>query len=129
MEYTNTRSRASILLIEDDKTLSIILYKHLSKKYDVTCTYDAESAVKKIFGGQYDLVLMDIHIGGDVNGFDIIKQLRKMINYKETPVIVTTGHAMQYDEHEYLLKGFTKLLAKPFSIHKLSEILGELLDG
>ena len=129
MEYTNNSRRASILLIEDDKTFSTIVNKHLSRKYDVTCTHDADSAVKQILGTQFDLVMMDIHIGGDVNGFDIIKRIRKMVNYEETPVIVTTGMAMQYDEQEYVGKGFTKLLAKPFSIYNLSNLLEELLNS
>ena len=52
-----------------------------------------------------------------------------MVNYEETPVIVTTGMAMQYDEQEYVGKGFTKLLAKPFSIYNLSNLLEELLNS
>ena len=129
MEYTNNSRRASILLIEDDKTFSTIVNKHLSRKYDVICTHDADSAVKQILGTQFDLVMMDIHIGGEVDGFDIIKKLREMVNYEEVPVVVTTGMAMQYDEQEYVGKGFTKLLAKPFSIYNLSNLLEELLNS
>ena len=129
MEYTKTNFRAEILLIEDDKPLCKILNKHLSKNHDVSCAHDAESAFNQFSTSQFDLIMMDIHIGGDVDGFDIIKQIRSMANYSKVPVIVTTGYAMQHDEREYVVKGFTKLLAKPFSIHDLSKLIEELLSS
>jgi CheY-like chemotaxis protein len=128
MEPKDNKLPANILLVDDDKIFGNIISKLLSKKYKITFAHDAETAMELIKDFQFNLILLDIHMGSGLNGFDVIKHIRKTICYKDTPVIVTTGLGTEHDEQDYIGKGFTRLLPKPFSMQNLVGMIDELLE-
>jgi two-component system, response regulator PdtaR len=83
---------ASIFIVEDEaivsKDLSGIL---VSLGYSVAGTAkNSETAIEKITGTKPDLVLMDIHIAGNIDGIETAGKIHTLLNI---PVVYLTAHA------------------------------------
>ena len=61
--------------------------------------------------GYYDVILMDIMLG-DMEGFDVIKELRA--NGIQTPVMIVSGRNEDYDSLYGLSIGADDYITKPF---------------
>lgn len=105
-----------ILVIDDNKDILNLIYKILTKNnYFVDCKNDVTNLQISNFKG-YDLIILDIMLGINYDGFDICKKIRKEIL---TPIIFLTAK----NQEEDLLKGFfvgaDDYITKPFSPNEL----------
>ena len=70
------------------------------------------------------LILLDLAMS-EMDGWEVIKNIRTIPALKEIPVIAVTAHAMISDRERALKSGFDGYLAKPFRPSKvIDEILG-----
>ena len=103
-----------ILLVEDDRTLSETLIRHLDQNgYHTTFAYTKEDAVKKIRNLKFDLILLDITLP-DGNGFAVCEEIRQISI--DTRIIFLTAKDLESD----ILKGYNMgaddYVTKPFSL-------------
>ena len=107
----------SILLLEDDTTLSETVCEFLeSKNYLVIPVYDGEEAENAIYERQFDLLLLDVNVP-NLSGFELLKKIRKASNM--TPAIFLTSlNALEDLEHGYE-SGCDDYLRKPFALKEL----------
>ncbi|OVE81846.1 hypothetical protein BVY03_02590 [bacterium K02(2017)] len=117
----------NILLIDDEEMLTELASMVISlNDYQVdTCNVpqDLENLVSK---KQYDLVVTDLMMPGR-DGFEIVKSLRAMDNYKDMPIIVMTAKTMSDEERKYLLTQNVHVYLKPFDPSTLLERIEELI--
>jgi DNA-binding response OmpR family regulator len=108
-----------ILIVDDDKDIIDILSKKLlGAGYDVSAAFDGEEALLKIKQDNPDVVLLDL-VMPKLNGFEVLKEIRKNFKDKWRPVIIISAKT----ELESL-KACYKLeadhyLTKPCSIEKV----------
>ena len=71
-----------------------------------------------------DLILMDIEMPV-MNGLEAMRYIRGNMAHPKNnvPIIALTAHNPGMFVEEQALKGFNKLLAKPYSIDKIAELL------
>ena len=50
---------------------------------------------------------------GEVNGIDVLKEIRKLPEYDRIPIIAFTAFAMAGDKEKFLSEGFDDYIAKP----------------
>lgn len=83
---------ASIFIVEDEAIVSKDLSATLvSLGYSVAGTAkNSETAIKKITETKPDLVLMDIHIAGDIDGIETAGKIHTLLNI---PVVYLTAYA------------------------------------
>lgn len=103
-----------ILLVEDDRTLSEMLARHLAQNgYHATLAYTEEEAVTKVRNLKFDLVLLDITLP-DGNGFAVCEEIRQISI--DTRIIFLTAKDLESD----ILKGYNMgaddYVTKPFSL-------------
>jgi CheY-like chemotaxis protein len=68
--------RFSVLAVDDDEAHCYTMQKILHGfGYNVTCALTGESAVAKAIAGNFDGVLLDIHLP-DIDGFEVLAQIR-----------------------------------------------------
>lgn len=66
-----------VLIIEDDKIVSLTLKAKLEKKgFEVLQVFNGSAAVRKVINEQPDLILLDIGLP-EKNGYDVCKELKR----------------------------------------------------
>ncbi|MDX9712625.1 MAG: PAS domain S-box protein [Ignavibacteriaceae bacterium] len=118
-----------ILYVEDDD-VSIKLVKTITKGlYEVDTAKDSDEALSLVNNNKYKLILMDINLHKGMDGIELTQLLRKNADYKDIPIVALTAFAMGQEKNEFLSKGMTHYLSKPFSRMQLLEIINEAIKG
>ena len=107
----------NIALVEDEKDLNNLIRTYLEKEgYNVTSYYSGESAIKDS-DKDYHLWILDIMLGDDISGYDIIKKIREDNN--DVPVIFTSARDKDLDKIIGLELGSDDYITKPYSPKEL----------
>jgi len=118
-----------VLLVEDEEINQLALRTGLERKgVAVTCASSGVEALENLRQGEFDCVLMDIHMPG-MNGVEATTTLRTSPEYqhiKDIPVIALTAFAMAGDRERFLAAGMDAYLSKPVSFEDLTRILGRI---
>ncbi|MCL2722117.1 MAG: response regulator [Treponema sp.] len=104
----------SILIVDDDASNLMELNSILMSDYIVYAVSDGESALEKANESLIDLILLDV-IMPDMNGFEVLAELKKSDNTKHIPVIFITSLSEEGNESEGLALGAVDYIRKPFS--------------
>ncbi len=109
--------KISILIVEDDMIIAANLSLQLSKLgYDVTGIVSrGEDAVNYVRENHPDIILMDIHLKGQLNGIETAKEIQRL---SDIPMIYLTANS---DEATFQKAKETRpyaFISKPF--HKLN---------
>ncbi len=119
---------ASILVVEDQDDAQHLLRHLLRPTYHVDLATTAEDALAAAEGRAYDLIIMDINLGGTSrNGSEVLKVLRQWPAYAAVPVVACTAYALPGDEERFIAEGFDAYLGKPFRKSDLYNLLTALL--
>lgn len=115
-----------VLLVEDDADLSKIYSQKLSTAgFEVIAVSDATAGLEHIKKQKPNIVLLDIMLPGQMNGFDLLEKLKADPDLKDLPIIVLTNldtekdTAMKIGANDYILKASLELndLAKKVQAH------------
>lgn len=63
-----------------------------------------------------DLILLDINMP-DINGYQLLDTLRRLPQFRHTPIVAVTANAMTSDIEKGIKAGFNDYLSKPFDIN------------
>jgi CheY-like chemotaxis protein/nitrogen-specific signal transduction histidine kinase len=119
--------RKRILVVDDNLNTRNLMERMLCGHYDVTIAGDANSALRAADEGPpFAAVLLDINLGGDVSGEEVMRRLRKTDAYGQSPIMAFTAYALPGDRARFLHTGFSGYLAKPFTRVQLLEAVAEL---
>jgi PAS domain S-box-containing protein len=117
-----------ILLVEDNLLNIEVIKRFLANKGKVTFAQDGIAALELAKRNNYDIFLIDINLGHDMDGTDVLMYLRAIDKYKQTPMIAITGYASEMSKKEFLEKGFNSYLAKPFDKKELIVLVDDFLN-
>ena len=111
-----------ILLVEDYKHSQIIVTRLLKKNNfeSIIVVENGAEAVDAVQKQKFDLILMDMQMPV-MNGFEATERIRKMENYKDTPIIALTAFAMKGDREKCLEAGATDYIPKPIDSQEFIE--------
>ncbi len=101
-----------IAVVEDNPDNRLLLQAILEDSYEVIEYKDGIEALKGLKGDKPDLILMDISLP-EMDGTEVLENLRADDNLKDLPVIALTAHAMSGDRERFLKAGFDDYLTKP----------------
>ncbi|MGD2095117.1 MAG: response regulator [Phycisphaerales bacterium] len=120
------RFTGQVLVAEDDtinqKTILAILKK---VGLQAVIAKNGGEAVEKAIQGDFDLILMDMHMPV-MNGYEATKMLRKKGFTK--PIIALTASVMKSDADKCIAAGCDHYLSKPVDRRKLFETLSKYLS-
>lgn len=104
-------------IVEDERDLNNLIKAYLEKEgYIVKCYYDGKSVINDI-DNDIHLWILDIMLGDDVSGYDILRKIRE-IN-ENVPVIFTSARDKDLDKILGLELGSDDYLTKPYSPKEL----------
>ena len=101
----------TICLVEDEKKLSNLIKTYLEKEYKVVQCFSGNEALN--ITDKIDLWILDIMLGDDVSGYDIIKNIRE--KDEKVPVIFTSARDQDLDKIIGLELGSDDYVTKPYS--------------
>jgi signal transduction histidine kinase len=104
----------SILIVDDEKANLEILLKILGQDYIIYMTKSGASAIQMAEKFVPDLIVLDI-IMPDMDGYEVIKSLKKNDKTKNIPVIFITGLDKSEDEEKGLFLEAADFIHKPFT--------------
>ncbi|MCL2638481.1 MAG: response regulator [Oscillospiraceae bacterium] len=125
MNSTNSKKQVKkpkILAVDDVSVVLNAITSALEAHYEVFCLTKAEQVERflKNTDNVPDLFILDIEMP-DMNGFDLIKEIREFEEHKETPIIILTGNATVRNFHVAFKQGVMDFIAKPVDSKVLLE--------
>ncbi len=114
-EASNSRYSYSALVVDDNPASQKLLALSLSMQPQIEVIDFAEngkSAIAKAKAKQYDLIFLDAMMPG-IDGYETCALIRKIPEYKNTPIIMVTGLASPLDEAKGIIAGSTTYVTKP----------------
>lgn len=107
----------TVCFVEDEVDLSNLIKTYLEKAgYQVVCFSKGNDAICYI-GNKVDIWILDIMLGDDVNGYDVIKAIRE--KDENVPVIFTSARDQDLDKILGLELGSDDYITKPYSSKEL----------
>ena len=113
-----THGKASILLVEDDPNLSLVVQDYLEiTGYKTKICKDGEEGLEQFQKEKYDLVILDVMMPKK-DGFTLANDIRKTDS--DTPIIFLTAKSLKEDRIKGFQSGCDDYVSKPFSTEELS---------
>ena len=116
----------TILIIDDDSQLHEIYQRKFSEEgFKTLRALTGQEGLALVRSKPLDLIILDIMLRGNMNGFDILEQIKRDPEHSQIPVIVLTNLdseekvAKTIGAQDYLLKADTSLdeLVKRIKLH------------
>lgn len=107
----------TICFVEDEENLSNLIKTYLEKAGYKVITYTKGQDALDHIDQDIDLWILDIMLGDDISGYDIIKAIRSINN--EVPVIFTSARDQDLDKIIGLELGSDDYITKPYSSKEL----------
>lgn len=113
-----------MLIVEDNDETRLLIERVLGPHYHVEAVSDARTALLRMASRTYDVLVLDINLGGKQTGVDVLRVARSLPGYEDVTAVALTAYALPGDEHRFLEQGFDHYVSKPFSKRQLLEVLG-----
>jgi DNA-binding response OmpR family regulator len=111
-------SKASILLVEDDPNLSMVLQDYLEMLgYKIKLATNGVDGFMAFSKGSYDLCILDVMMPRK-DGFSLAEDIRKLND--TVPVVFLTAKSLKEDRIKGFQSGCDDYITKPFSTEELS---------
>ena len=125
-------ARRLSVLVAEDNPFNQQLVEHLLRRkgHDIRVASDGREALAALERGEFDLMLLDVHMPG-CDGFQVIEALRRreQATGGHLPVIALTARAMRSDRERCLQAGMDDYLAKPIAAAELFRVMERVLAG
>ena len=106
-----------ILIVDDDSALRMLLRKHFRDAgYHVEEAEDGERALDRIQSGEFDLVVLDLHLP-KLGGMEVCRRIRAHDSF--IPILMLTAKQDESDRILGLELGADDYLTKPFNVREL----------
>lgn len=116
------------LVVDDFSTMRRIV-RNLLKELGHANVEEAEDgvdALTKLRGTRFDFVVSDLNMP-NMNGFELLRQIRADAALKSLPVLLVTAEAKKEDIVTAAQIGASGYIVKPFTKATLEEKLGKIL--
>ena len=109
-----------IFLVDDSATILLSISNILTKAgFETEQAANAEEALRKFQSGvKVDLLITDLNMPG-MNGIELIKEVRKLPNYRFMPILFLTTESQQTKRAEAKAAGASGWLVKPATAESL----------
>lgn len=115
-----------IAIVEDNSPIRKLFSTLLKKSgFEILEFENGETALKGLKENDVSTIILDILLP-DVNGSDIIEDIRQIPKCKDIPIVAVTGFAQATDKEKYLKLGFDAYIAKPINTKTFSEEINEI---
>ncbi len=116
-----------ILVVEDNADTQILLRYLLETRFLLEVVTRVGDALEKTSERIFDLLLVDINLGEERTGVDLLNILRENDSYAHVPMVAITAYAMPGDYERFISMGFDGYVSKPFTRIELMKAIDDIL--
>ena len=117
----------TILIVDDSSSVrSVVGIALKSAGYDVIDACDGKDALSKMTGQKIHLIVSDVNMP-NMDGISFVKAVKKLPNYKFTPICMLTTEAEESKMQEGKAAGAKAWVIKPFQPPKLLNVVSKLI--
>jgi CheY-like chemotaxis protein len=114
--------KKTILVVDDEQNIRILLENFLSQDYDITSKNDGLEALEWLEVNLPDLIICDIQMP-NMDGYQLLEKIRQRGYTKHTPVIMLSGTEASKERVKCYRLGAQDYLTKPFNPEELEELI------
>lgn len=119
---------STILTVDDTASMrQMISFTLNDAGYDVSEAADGEEALEIARQAKFDVMIVDINMP-NMDGITLVRELRKLAEYKFTPILMLTTESQDSKRKEAKDAGATGWIVKPFNPEQLLNIVQSVLD-
>jgi two-component system, chemotaxis family, chemotaxis protein CheY len=117
----------TILIVDDSASVRQVVTIALSSAgYDVIEGCDGADALKKMTGQKIHLIISDVNMP-NMDGITFVKEVKKMADYKFTPIIMLTTESQESKKQEGQAAGAKAWIVKPFQPDQMLNAVSKLI--
>ncbi|HEX8592680.1 MAG TPA: response regulator [Pseudomonas sp.] len=117
----------SVLVVDDSSSVRQVVGIALkSAGYDVIEASDGKDALGKLNGQKVHLIISDVNMP-NMDGITFVKEVKKLPNYKFTPIIMLTTESQESKKMEGQAAGAKAWVVKPFQPAQMLAAVSKLI--
>jgi DNA-binding response OmpR family regulator len=119
--------RPQALIVDDCRFIAERVARVLEAKgFECTITADGYKGLEQLRGGRFDLIVLDVDVPM-VDGFSLLRRLRRDAVHNETPVLMLSTEPSEIDRDRAVALGATGILRKPLQLRPLNQMLDSMV--
>jgi PAS domain S-box-containing protein len=128
-QFVKEKTEIDILLADDDPNIEIFLRKILPHNFKIDYAKNGKEAIERIKSKNYDILLLDLMMP-ELNGYDVIRELRIKKLAPELPILVITNYPepTTQEEKELLSKSLGIIIVDKSELNSQPEKLISLIN-
>ncbi|MEE9542167.1 MAG: sigma-54 dependent transcriptional regulator [Thermodesulfobacteriota bacterium] len=120
-------AETKVLIVDDDKSILLILERLLSdKELTVVTANNGKSAARLLASGEFTIALLDINIP-DKSGLELLKDAKEASI--STSIIIMTAEQTMTNTLEAMKRGAFDYITKPFDLSELEIIVERAIEN
>ena len=117
----------TVLIVDDSESIrEVVSFTLENAGYNVIVAIDGLDAIKHFDGKIIDLLLTDLHMP-NMNGIELIREVRKIEAYTRIPILFLTTESQRDKKMEAKDAGATGWIIKPFIPAKLLDAIVKVI--
>ena len=118
-----------ILVCDDERHIVRLIQVNLERQgWEVVTAYDGKEGLEKVKSEKPGLMVLDVMMPY-MDGFEVLKSIRKEPETEKLPVIMLTAKAQDKDVFEGYHYGADMYLTKPFNPRELVTFVKRIAEG
>ncbi len=118
-----------ILAVDDSASIrQMVTFTLQQAGYEVLSAEDGQKGLSVAQSSQADLVITDLNMP-NMDGIELIRQLRTLGNYKFTPILMLTTETDPTKKMQGKEAGATGWIVKPFNPEQLLKVIAKVLPN
>lgn len=117
----------TILIVDDSESIrEVVKFTLENEGFEVLVGNDGKDALKFLDGRTLDMLITDLHMP-EMNGIELIKEVRGKEEYKRIPILFLTTESQSQKKMEAKDAGATGWIVKPFVPAKLIAAVNKVM--
>ncbi len=121
--------RLNLLLVEDNRETQVLVPRLMREFADITVVATMKEALNQIQDHAFRAVLLDINLGEQHTGLDVLRAIRADERNQDLPIVAMTAYVLPGDRERFLRAGFDAYIGKPFTRDELLQVLTEIVPS
>ncbi|CRL47708.1 MULTISPECIES: response regulator [Pseudomonas] len=117
----------TVMVVDDSSSVRQVVSIALKGAgYDVIEASDGKDALTKLNGQKIHLMISDVNMP-NMDGITLVKEVKKLANYKFTPIIMLTTESQEAKKQEGQAAGARAWVVKPFQPAQMLAAVAKLI--